>query len=144
MIFQRAASRGSLLAVEGSVVCASAGPHLRRFLPRTINSSIEEDSSSEATDDGATEAGRLANGLTGVMLVGGLATTAGATLMGMYLVGTVIKIGVAMMVVGGDDDDVLEFSPCESKGWCHVDAPKEMNSKCDVMIQITERTREGR
>lgn len=68
-------------------------------MPRTMNSSIEEDSSSDATEDGATDAGRLASGFTIVAGADGLATTAGATFIGMYLVGTVIKIGVLMMTV---------------------------------------------
>lgn len=72
-------------------------------MPRTMNSSIEDDSSSETIDDGATDAGRLANGFTAVVVVvvvaDGFATTVGATLIGMYLVGTVIKIGVLMMIV---------------------------------------------
>lgn len=68
-------------------------------MPRTINSSIEDDSSSDITNDGATDAGLLANGFTVVVVVDGFATTAGATFIGMYLVGTVIKIGVLMMIV---------------------------------------------
>lgn len=69
-------------------------------MPRTMNSSIDDDSSSETTNDGATDAGLLANGFTAIVGVGnGFATTAGATFIGMYLVGTVIKIGVLMMIV---------------------------------------------